>query len=109
MGLVGQGSNREFADQLGRVVERDRSRRSALPLDGARFQRGRRPADLAGVIEVVLASAGVLRAADIHSGVEAVTGERVPVSSVKNWLARSARDTSSVVERVERGRYRLRG
>jgi hypothetical protein len=72
------------------------------------LDRQRRPADLEGVIVGVLASAGVLRVCDIHTAAEAVTGEQIPASSVKNWLARNANATASRVERVDRGRYRLR-
>jgi hypothetical protein len=109
MDLVGRGSNLDLGDQLDRLAEQNGSTRDRQCADAARFERRRRPADLAEVIEAVLASGGVLRVGEIHAGVEAVTGERVPVSSVKNWLARSARDVSSVAERVGRGRYRLRG
>jgi hypothetical protein len=109
MGLVGHGSNREFAAQMTRVADRiGRLRggdgRARANLD----RRRRRPGVVGAAIVAVLASAGELRASDVHASVQAIVGEQIPASSVKNWLARSARGEDAAVERTRRGLYRLR-
>jgi hypothetical protein len=48
-----------------------------------------------------------MRTRDIHTEVEELLGISVPVSSVKNWLAKQIRDKQSQVVRLGRGRYRL--
>jgi predicted transcriptional regulator len=57
-------------------------------------------------VMAVLGSSGELQARDVHTAVEALLGERVSSSSVKNCLAKGVR---TQVERVAWGRYRLSG
>jgi hypothetical protein len=47
------------------------------------------------------------RVRDIHAAVEELLGIPVPVSSVKNWLAKSSGDNDAQFVRLGRGRYRL--
>jgi hypothetical protein len=48
-----------------------------------------------------------MRARDIHAEVEDLLDRSVPVSSVKNWLARQAQGENPRLVRLDRGRYRL--
>jgi hypothetical protein len=48
-----------------------------------------------------------MRARDIHVEVEELLGILVPVSSVKNWLAKQAQGEQPRIVRLDRGRYRL--
>jgi hypothetical protein len=56
----------------------------------------------------VLASAGELRACDIHAAVETLLNGAVSASSVKNCLATNSTGADGPFERVGYGRYRLR-
>jgi hypothetical protein len=59
-------------------------------------------------IERVLADAGrPVRAREIHTEVEELLGRSVPISSVKNWLAKSALAEASSLVRLGLGRYML--
>jgi len=62
---------------------------------------------ITNAVVTVLASAGELRARDIHLAVEALLGEPVSSSSVKNCLASTAIGERHRFERVGRGWYRL--
>jgi hypothetical protein len=92
----------------------DVSRRAAFLRPDQQFERGssdgrkrRRWGEVRVAIETVLGSAGELHARDIHAAVEAVLGEDVSPSSVKNCLATSSTSADPSFVRVERGRYRL--
>jgi hypothetical protein len=59
-------------------------------------------------IERVLSEAAEpMRARDIHAAVEELLGQPVSVSSVKNWLAKSACGDAARLTRLGWGRYRL--
>jgi hypothetical protein len=107
--LVGQGSNRELSERLGRL----RSEIQALTDESAPVAPGphrlRRPSgQMANAIETVLASVKELRARDIHAAVGVVLDEEVSPSSVKNCLATHSRGPDPMFVRTGRGRYRLR-
>jgi hypothetical protein len=108
--LVGGLSNRQtqarlrrLADRLGQADSRMRHRPAARkPL--------RRPGGsiLAAIAVVLSGIEGGMRARDIHAAVQALLGEPVPVSSVKDCLARNARGKRRRLDRVAWGRYRVR-
>jgi hypothetical protein len=110
MGLLGCYSNPEIQERLRRLSEKlDRLAAS----DAARRPSVRRDRKLPSslvpkAIECVLDdSGGPMRARDIHAEVEELLGMSVPVSSVKNWLAKQVQDQQPRVVRLGRGRNRL--
>jgi hypothetical protein len=111
--LAGHGSNHDLGARLDAVT---RGVAALEPTDAIgnastatrSTRKRRRPGDVEAAILSALGSATELRFRDIHAAAEALLGEPVAASSVKNWLARAASRPSSVVERTERGRYRLR-
>lgn len=110
MGLLGAYSNPEIQGRLRQLSEKlDRLAASnAAPRPSARHDRRLRGGLVPQAIERVLSqAAGPMRACDIHAEVEDLLGRSVPVSSVKNWLARQVQDQRSRVVRLDRGRYRL--
>jgi hypothetical protein len=112
MGLVGQGSNQDPARRLDRLTDcisrLDQAFAKAEPLVASRPQRKRRQwGEVAGTIVAVLAS-GELRARDIHVAVEALLDESVSKSSVKNCRTERVVGDRPLLDRIGRGRYRLR-
>jgi hypothetical protein len=107
MEAVGHGSNRDFIERLGQLGREGAV--SPRPHDAARpYERHRRAWGVTTeAIVAVLSGAGELRSRDIHAAVQAMCEEPVPLSSVKNCLAKSSRGTHPLFERVGRGRYRL--
>lgn len=72
------------------------------------FERMRRAGALMEVVGEVLADAReAMRMCEIHAAAEALLGQTVPRSTVKNCLANNCRGTRTRFERVGRGRYRL--
>lgn len=109
MGLVGRYSNRELIDKMRQIEDRLSAvgHQSVVRLVATPRLR-RPPGEAVQAIISILACGEELSAGDIHLLVESLLGEAVPVSTVKNCLARNARGTESVFERSARGRYRLR-
>lgn len=110
MGLVGTLSNQGTQERLLRVTERLQRSGSSGAIDPTlrRERLRRRAGSISEAIVTVLASSdGELRVRDIHSAVEALIGESVSASSVKDCLATKARGELCLFERVGRGRYRL--
>lgn len=110
MELVEALSNPETQDRLVRLSEKlDRLAASnAAPRPGARQDRQLRGGLVPKAIEQVLHEAtGPMRVRDIHAEVEDLLGRSVPVSSVKNWLAKHAHGEKPRLVRLDRGRYRL--
>jgi hypothetical protein len=110
MGLLGCYSNPEIQGRLRRLSEKlDRLAVSkAVPQRSARNDRRLRGGLVPKAIEQVLnQAAGPMRARDIHAEVEDLLGRSVPVSSVKNWLAKHAYGETPRLVRLDRGRYRL--
>ena len=75
----------------------------------ARSQIGRRADAVQEAVTRVLAAAGrPLRACEIHSAAQDMTGTALSWNTVKDCLHRNARRLDSPVERVGHGRYRHR-
>jgi hypothetical protein len=92
-----------LSDKLERLAASD-----AVPRPSGRQDQRLRSGLVPQAIERVLREAlGPLRARDIHVEVEDVLGRSVPASSVKNWLAKNARDDDARLVRLGRGRYWL--
>jgi hypothetical protein len=109
MGLLGCYSNQEIQGRLRQLSEKlDRLATSnAAPRRSVRNDRRLRGGLVPKAIERVLSQAGgPMRARDIHAEVEELLGRSVPVSSVKNWLAKHAQDEKPRLVRLDRGRYR---
>jgi hypothetical protein len=108
VGRAGHGSNQDLAYRMARIRPRVDRLGSDRTADSRRPRRLRWPwGQVASAVVIVLASAGELRARDIHAAVEAVLNEDVSPSSVKNCLATYSRTADPMFERVGRGRYRL--
>jgi predicted transcriptional regulator len=110
MGLLGCYSNPEIQGRLRQLSEKlDRLAASnAAPHPSARRDQRLRGGLVPQAIERVLSqAAGPMRACDIHAAVEDLLDRSVPVSSVKNWLARQALGEKPRLVRLDRGRYRL--
>jgi hypothetical protein len=108
MGLAGHGSNHGLAQRTAAVAARAGSLEPDRQLDTqVRSRLRRRWGEVRRAIETVLASAGELRARDIHAAVEELLGEEVSPSSVKNCLATYSGGREPSFVRVGRGRYRL--
>lgn len=113
MGLVGSLWNRDIRLRLQRIHERV-ARQAALEEPPTRhsppqFRRRRAGLIQEAIIAVLVEHEDGLRMRDIAAAVGARLGEPVPASSIKSCLSREALSTSGMVERIERGRYRLRG
>lgn len=73
------------------------------------FERKRRAGVLTDAIGEVLGDAReAMRMYEIHAAAEALLGQPVPRSTVKNCLANNCRGVRGRFERVARGRYGLR-
>lgn len=110
MGLLGCYSNPEIQGRVRQLSEKlDRLAASnAVPRPSTRHDRRLRGGMVPEAIEQVLSrAAGSMRARDIHAEVEDVLGRSVPVSSVKNWLAKHVQGEKPRLVRLDRGRYRL--
>ncbi len=108
MEVIGHGSNRDLGERLRRL--RTQAAGAPRPDEPAppRTERHRRPWGVTTeAIISVLSCTGELRVRDIHAAVQAMREEPVPLSSVKNSLAKSSRGRHRLFERVGRGRYRL--
>jgi len=109
MGLLGSYRNPEIQSRLRRLSEKlDRlAASSAATRPTAREDRRLRGGLVPSAIKRVLQEAeGPLRARDIHAEVESLVGQPVPMSSVKNWLAKQVR-AGGRLARFGRGKYRL--
>jgi hypothetical protein len=111
MDLLGTYSNQDLQGSLGRLVKKLAAVRanggSRLRRANCR-QRPRRPGWVLKAIVQVLTDRGEpMRAKDIHAAVEALVGEPVVWSSVKDALASHASGSSRRFVRVARGRYVL--
>jgi hypothetical protein len=108
MGLVGQGSNRELREKMSMVASVAGTAESQPRAGGRAQRRQRRPwGEMRSAIEMVLGSAGEMRACDIHLAVEQLLGQDVTASSVKNCLAANSQGAAPSFVRVGRGRYCL--
>jgi hypothetical protein len=110
MGLLGCYSNPEIQGRLRQLSDRlDRLASSSVALRPAtRRDQRLRGGLVPKAIERVLADAGrPMRAREIHTEVEELLGRSVPISSVKNWLAKSALAEASSLVRLGLGRYML--
>jgi hypothetical protein len=103
---IGQSSNQANLERVARLA--DRLARLRVDDPPRRRKPLRRRRSISEAIITVLGSCGEQRARDVHAAVEALLGESMPLSSVKNCLARNARGEDASFERVGRGRYRLR-
>jgi hypothetical protein len=109
--LLGLYSNHDLQAALGRLAKKLAAVRAKggprRPLTSCR-QRSRRPGWVLDAIVRVLTDRGEpMRAKDIHTAVEALVGERVPLPSVKGALAKHVTGSSARFVRVARGRYAL--
>lgn len=110
MGLLGCYSNPEIQGRLRRLSEKlERLAASnAPPSPSARIDLRLRCGLVPKAITRVLSEAvEPMRVRDIHAEVEALLGEAVSLSAVKNWLARHAGGDKALFVRLGRGRYRL--
>lgn len=111
MELLGAYSNQELQGSLERLVKKLATVRAnggphRRPV--SRRQRPRRPGWVLKTVVQVLTDRGEpMQAKDIHAAVEALVGEPVAWSSVKDALASNATGTSRRFVRVGYGRYRL--
>jgi hypothetical protein len=108
--LSGVLSNQDLKRRLGGVVEKlaaVRTRGEVRERPSCR-QRPRRPGWVVRAVIDVLAGRGEpMRAKDIHAAVEALIGEPVAWSSVKQALASHVSGPSPCFVRIARGRYVL--
>jgi hypothetical protein len=110
MGLLGCYSNPEIQGRLRRLSEKlgRLAASNAAPRPSARTDQRMRGGLIPDAIErVLIEAAEPMRARDIHAAVEELLGQPVSVSSVKNWLAKSARGDAARLTRLGWGRYRL--
>jgi hypothetical protein len=110
MGLLGGYSNPEIQGRLRRLSEKldQLTTSDAPPRPSARHDRRLRSGLVPDAIMRVLAgSVEPMRARDIHAEVEALIGQSVSPSAVKNWLASNVRGEQARLIRLGRGRYRL--
>jgi hypothetical protein len=112
MGLLGCYSNPEIRGRLRRLSEKlERLAASNAALrPSARVDRRLRCGFVPkAIMRVLNESAEPMRVRDIHAEVEALVGQHVSPSAVKNWLARHAQGDEALLVRLRRGRYRLVG
>ena len=109
MGFVGTLSNPDVQERLGRLAAKlDRLAGSdAAPRPTACASKGRCGDISKAVGEVLQEFGGPLRMVEIHAAVEALRGETVPRSTIKNCLANNSRGDGAWLVRLARGRYGL--
>lgn len=110
MGLLGCYSNQEIQGRLRQLSEKlERLAASnASPRPSARIDRRLRCGLVPkAIVQILSESADPMRVRDIHAEVEALLGQAVSSSAVKNWLARHTQGGQVLFIRLERGRYRL--
>lgn len=110
MGLLGSYSNPEIQGrlrQLSEKLERLATSNAARRPSGRQDQRLRSGVVPKAIERVLREAPGLMRARDIHAEVEELLGQAVPVSSVKNWLAKQVQAGDGRLVRLDRGRYRL--
>lgn len=110
MELSGVLSNQDLQGRLRRVVKKLVAVRATGEVREHRScrQRPRRPGWVVKAIVRVMADREEpMRAKEIHDAVEALLGEPVGWSSVKQALASHASGSSPRFVRIARGRYRL--
>lgn len=110
MGLLSSYSNpetqrrlRQLSEKLAKLAASDAPPRPS----GGRDRRLRGGLVPQAIERVLSQTAAPMRARDIHVEVEDQLGMSVPVSSVKNWLAKHAQGEKPRLVRLGRGRYRL--
>jgi hypothetical protein len=110
MGLVGALSNPLVQGKLGQLSEKlGEVAAGGGPRRPSSFERKRRAGVLTDAIGEVLGDAReAMRMYEIHVAAEALLGQPVPRSTVKNCLANNCRGVGGRFERVARGRYGLR-
>jgi hypothetical protein len=108
MGFVGTYSNVEAMERVRRLLPKlEKLAASGEPAPLPRPMRKRERAPILEAVTQILAEAEVpMRAREIHVSVEAVRGEPVAWSSVKDCLASNVGPVGRFI-RVERGRYRI--
>ena len=111
MGLTGPLSNPELKALFERLTTRDWTQvaRQYRLARGVRPDGRRQFGSIRDAIVAVLKQAeGDLRVRDIHTGVERLLGEAVPVSSVKDYLRRGCRKDPPLFQYLgRRWGYRL--
>ena len=108
MGLLGCYSNPEIQGRLRRLSEKlERLAASnAPPRPSARVDRRLRCGLVPkAIMQVLSGSVEPMRVRDIHTEVEALLGQAVSPSAVKNWLARHTCGDQALFVRLGRGRY----
>jgi hypothetical protein len=111
MEIFGALSNPEIHERLRRLARKLEQIEAGLaaprPTTPARSVRvGAVPK---AIMRVLSASVEPMRMRDIHTEVEALIGQQVSRSSVKNWLASHVRGEHAPLVRLGRGRYRMAG
>jgi hypothetical protein len=108
VGFVGTLSNLETQEQLRRLLDKlERVAATERPVSSRRPKpRPKRAPVLSAVTQVLRDADGPMQARAVHAEVEALRGEPVPWSSVKDCLASKAGPGGQFV-RIARGRYRL--
>ena len=109
MGLLGTLSNLESQERLGRLAAKlDRLAGSDAVPRATSPAPQRRCGDVSKAVAEVLRDFGEpLRMIEIHAAVEALLGEAVPRSTIKNCLANNSRGDGAWLVRLARGRYGL--
>jgi hypothetical protein len=110
VGLLGCYSNPEIQGRLRRLSEKlERLAASkAAPRPSARVDRRLRCGLVPkAILRILSESVEPMRVRDIHTEVEALLGQSVSPSAVKNCLARHAKDDQALFVRLDRGRYLL--
>jgi len=108
--VTGVLSNQDLQGSLRRVVKKLADVRANGTVREHRScrQRSRRPGwVLKAIVQVMTDRSGPMRATDIHHAVEALVGEPVAWSSVKDALASNVSGSSPRFVRIARGRYAL--
>jgi hypothetical protein len=108
MGFVGTYSNAEALDRVRRLLPKlEKLAATGGPKRSPAPVRRRELATVLTTVTRVLRDAnGPMQASAIHASVEALWGEPVPWSSVKNCLASNAHPGGRFI-RIARGRYVL--
>lgn len=109
MELFGALSNPEVRESLERLAKKlEQIEASGVAPRPTTLARGLRVGAIPDAIMRVLAdSVEPLRMRDIHAEVEALVGQPVSRSAVKNWLANHVRGDQAMLVRLGRGRYCL--
>ncbi len=108
MALLGTLSNLESQERLRRLVEKlERVGMASGSTPAPRTLRKRERGRVLKTVIQVLADAGrPMQVSEIRAGVEALRGEPVPASSVKDCLASNAGPGGRFI-RIARGRYQI--